>query len=113
MMLQPEPIWMSCYFFSKKKPHKFNLRLTTMCVTNGYTEVLEWWKETEIVELFGIAVQSPQRMVRMLDCLYEIGYQQAASYVKDALEILIVHWAASGGMIDVATRVGSGLRHAW
>ncbi len=23
-----------------------------MCVTNGYTEVLEWWKETEIVELF-------------------------------------------------------------
>ncbi len=67
-----------------------------MCVTNGYTEVLEWWKETEIVELFGIAVQSPQRMVRMLDCLYEIGYQQAASYVKDALEILIVHWA--GGM---------------
>ncbi len=67
-----------------------------MCVTNGYTEVLEWWKETEIVELFGIAVQSPQRMVRMLDCLYEIGYQQAASYVKDALEILIVHWAAKG-----------------
>jgi hypothetical protein len=40
-------------------------------------------------------------MVRMLDCLYEIGYQQEASYVKDALEILIVHWAASGGMIDV------------
>jgi hypothetical protein len=72
-----------------------------MCVTTGYTEVLEWWKEMEIVELFGIAVQSPQWMVRMLDCLYEIGYQQAASYVKDALEILIVHWAASGGMIDV------------
>jgi hypothetical protein len=40
-------------------------------------------------------------MVRMLDCLYEIRYQQAASYVKDALKILIVHLAASGGMIDV------------
>ncbi len=74
-----------------------------MCVTNGYTEVLEWWKETEIVELFGIAVQSPQRMVRMLDCLYEIGYQQAASYVKDALEILIVHWAEKWLQGDGAT----------
>jgi hypothetical protein len=31
-----------------------------MCLTNGYTEVLEWWKEMEIVELFGVAVQSPQ-----------------------------------------------------
>jgi hypothetical protein len=88
-------------FLLKKKPRKFNLRFTTMCVTNCYTKVLEWWKEMELVELFGIAVQSPQRMVRMLDCLYEIGYQQAASYVKHALEILIVDWAASGGMIDV------------
>jgi hypothetical protein len=83
MMLRPEPIWMSCFFFSQKKTHKFNLRFTTMCVTNGYTEVLEWWKEMELVQLFGITVQSPQRMVRMLDCLYEIGYQQAASYVKE------------------------------
>jgi hypothetical protein len=72
-----------------------------MCVTNGYTEVLEWWKETEIVELFCIAVQSPQRTVRILDCLYDIGYQQASSDLKEILEILIVHWAASGGMIDV------------
>jgi hypothetical protein len=88
------------FFLLKKEPHEFNLRFTTMCVTNGYTKVLEWWKEMELVELFGIAVQSPQWMVRMLDCLYEIGYQHAASYVKDALEILKVHLAASGGMID-------------
>jgi hypothetical protein len=89
------------FFLLKKKPHEFNLRFTTMCVTNGYTKVLEWWKETELVKLFGVTVQSPQWTVRMLDCLHEIGYQQAASYVKDALQILIVHWAASGGMIDV------------
>jgi hypothetical protein len=48
------------YFLLKKKPHKFNLRFTTMCVTNGYTEVLEWWKETELVEHFGVAVHSGQ-----------------------------------------------------
>jgi hypothetical protein len=88
-------------FLLKKKPRQLNLRFTTMCVTHGYTKVLEWWKETEIGELSGVAVQSPQRTVRMLDCLYEIGCQQAASYVKDALEILIVHWAARGGMVDV------------
>jgi hypothetical protein len=89
------------FFLLTKKPHEFNLRFTTMCVTNGYTEVLEWWKEMELVEFFGVAVQSPQRTVRMLDCLYEIGYQQAASYVKEVLEKLIIHWASSGGMIDV------------
>jgi tRNA A37 methylthiotransferase MiaB len=60
------------YFLLKKKPLEFNFRFTTMCVTNGYTEVLEWWKETELVEHLGIAVQSQQW--RMLDCLYEIGY---------------------------------------
>jgi hypothetical protein len=37
----------------------------------------------------------------MLDCLYDIGYQQASSDFKEILEILIVHWAASGGMIDI------------
>jgi predicted AAA+ superfamily ATPase len=47
-------------FLLKKKPRQFNLMFTTMCLTNGYTEVLEWWKEMEIVELFGVAVQSPQ-----------------------------------------------------
>jgi hypothetical protein len=46
------------YFLLKKKPHEFNLRFTIMFVTNGYTEVLEWWKEMELVEHFGIAVQS-------------------------------------------------------
>jgi hypothetical protein len=45
-------------FLLKKKPHEFNLRFTTMCVTNGYTKVLEWWKAAELVEQFGIAVQS-------------------------------------------------------
>jgi hypothetical protein len=85
------------FFLLTKKPHEFNLRFTTMCVTYGYTEVLvEWWKEMELVELFGVAVQSPQCWtVRMLDCLYEIGYQQAASYMKDVLEKLIIHWASS------------------
>jgi hypothetical protein len=64
-------LYASCLFFLlKKKPHEFNLRFTTMCVTNGNTKVLEWWKEMELVELFGVAVQSPQWMVRMLHCLY-------------------------------------------
>jgi hypothetical protein len=48
-----------------------------MCVTNGYTEVLEWWKEMELVEHFADAVHRGQW--RMLDCLCEIGYQQASS----------------------------------
>ena len=33
------------FFLLKKKPREFNLRLMTICVTNGYTEILEWWKE--------------------------------------------------------------------
>jgi hypothetical protein len=44
-------------FLLKKKPHNFILRFTTMCVTNGYIEVLEWWKAAELVEQFGITVQ--------------------------------------------------------
>jgi hypothetical protein len=40
----------------------------------------------ELVELFGIAVQSPQWMARTLDCLFEIGYQHASSYVKEILK---------------------------
>jgi hypothetical protein len=48
------------FFLLKKKPHEFNLRFTTMFVTNGYTEVLEWWKAAELLEHFVIAVQSQQ-----------------------------------------------------
>jgi hypothetical protein len=36
-------------FIFNKKPNKFNLSFTTMCVAKGYIEVLEWWKQTECV----------------------------------------------------------------
>ena len=58
-------------FLLKKKPNEFNLSFTRMCVTKGYIEVLEWWKEMELVELFCNAVYSGQW--RMLDSLYENG----------------------------------------
>ena len=31
-----------------------------MCVTKGYIEVLDWWKEMELIELFSIAAHSGQ-----------------------------------------------------
>jgi hypothetical protein len=29
----------------KKKPNEFDLSFTRMCASEGYIEVVEWWKE--------------------------------------------------------------------
>ncbi len=39
-------------FLLKKKPNEFDLRFTRMCASEGYVEVMEWWKEMELIELF-------------------------------------------------------------
>ena len=69
-----------------------------MCVREGFIEVMEWWKQTELIELFIEAAYSGQW--RMLDSLYENEYQQAPSNLKEFLKQRIVNWAASGGQID-------------
>jgi hypothetical protein len=46
------------YFLLNKKPHKFNLNFSRRGVTNGYIEVVEWWKQMELVELFTKALYS-------------------------------------------------------
>jgi hypothetical protein len=78
-----------------KKPTKFDLGFTRMCACEGYVEVLEWWKETE---LFIGAANCGQ--LRMLDKLYENEYQQASSDLKEFLKGSMVNWAACGGQID-------------
>jgi hypothetical protein len=85
-------------FILKRKPKEFNLSFTRMCISNGFIEVLEWWKQMEFVELFTKALYSEQR--GMLDSLYENGYHQAPSHLKEILKETIVNWAASGGQID-------------
>jgi hypothetical protein len=94
-------------FIFNKKPNDFNLSFTTMCVAKGYTEVLEWWKQTELVELFCDAAYSEQW--RMMDSLYMNGWQQTPSVLKEK----IVNWAAGGGHINALEWLGSGLRNAW
>jgi hypothetical protein len=37
-------------FLLKKIPNKFNLSFTKMCVKEGFIEVVDWWKEVELVE---------------------------------------------------------------
>jgi hypothetical protein len=69
-----------------------------MCVREAFIEVLEWWKQTELIELFPNSAYSGQW--RMLDGLYKNGYQQAPSNLKEILKQMIVNWAASGGQID-------------
>jgi hypothetical protein len=86
-------------FLLKKIPNEFNLSFTKMCVREGFIEVVGWWKEVELVELFSEAAYSGQR--RMLDNLYNNEYQQASSDLKAFLREMIVHWAASAGQIDV------------
>jgi hypothetical protein len=81
-----------------KKPTKFNMSLTRICVREGFIEVLEWWKQTELIELFIEAAYSGQW--RMLDSLYKNENQQEPSNLKELLEQMIVNWAASGGQID-------------
>jgi hypothetical protein len=84
-------------FLLKKKPNEFDLSFTRMCASKGYVEVMEWWKETELIELFIGAAYTGQ--LRMLDKLYENQYQQASSNLKEFLNGSIVNWAACGGQI--------------
>ncbi len=86
-------------FLFKKKPNEFNLGFTRMCACKGYIEVMEWWKETELRELFIGAANCGQ--LKMLDKLYENEYQQASSDLKEFLNGSIVNWAVIGGQIDV------------
>jgi hypothetical protein len=72
------------YFTLKRKPKEFNLSLTRMCISNGYIEVLEWCKQMELVKLFTKALYSEQW--GMLDSLYENGYHQAPSHLKEILK---------------------------
>jgi hypothetical protein len=81
-----------------KKPTKFDLGFTRMCACKGYIEVLEWWKESELIDLFIGAENCGQ--LRMLDKLYENEYQQATSDLREFLNGSIVNWAACGRQID-------------
>ena len=76
--------WELLDFLLKKIPNEFNLSLTKMCVREGFIEVVDWWKEVELVELFLEAVYSGQR--RMLDNLCNNEYQQASSDLKEFFE---------------------------
>lgn len=69
-----------------------------MCVREGFIEVINWWNEEELIQLFIEAARSGQ--LRMLDKLYNNEYQQASSDLKDFLREMIVNWAASAGQID-------------
>jgi hypothetical protein len=90
--------WELLDFLLDKKPSQFDLRFTRMCVREGFIEVINWWNEEELIQLFIEAARSGQ--LRMLDKLYEKEYQQASSDLKEFLKPLIVHWAASAGQID-------------
>jgi hypothetical protein len=90
--------WELLEFVLKKKPNQFDLSFTKTCANEGYIEVLEWWKEMELIELFIAAAYGGQW--RVLEKLYENEYQQASSDFKEFLNKRIVNWAASGRQID-------------
>ncbi len=69
-----------------------------MCVREGFIEALEWWKDVELIVLFADIALSGQW--RMLDSLYDNGYQQAPYALKQILNETIVKWAAGDGIID-------------
>jgi hypothetical protein len=68
-------------FIFNKKPNEFNLSFTRMCIAKGYIEVLEWWKQMELVVLFCNAAYRGQW--RMMDSLYMNGWQQTPSILKE------------------------------
>jgi hypothetical protein len=90
--------WELLDFLLKKIPNEFNLSFTKMCVREGFIEVMDWWKEVELLELFSEAAYSGRW--RMLDNLYNNEYQQASSDLKEFLREMIVNWEASAGQID-------------
>jgi hypothetical protein len=75
-----------------------------MCVREGFIEVMNWWKQTELIELFIEAAYSGQW--RMLDNLYKNEYQLVPSTLKELLKQRIVDLAASGGQIDALEWLG-------
>jgi hypothetical protein len=50
------------YFIFNKKPDEFDLSFTKLCVTEGFIEALEWWKNAEMFALFAEAAYSGQAM---------------------------------------------------
>jgi hypothetical protein len=44
--------WELLDFLLNKKLNEFDLSFTTMCARDGFIEVLEWWKQMELIELF-------------------------------------------------------------
>jgi hypothetical protein len=86
------------FFILTKKPNEFDLSFSRMCVREGFIEVMDWLKQTELIELFIEAVYSGQW--RMLDNLYENEYQLVPSNLKQFFKQRIVDLAASGGQID-------------
>ncbi len=58
-------------FVFNKKPNKFNFSFTRMCIAKGYIEVLEWWKQLELVALFCNATYNGQWEI--MESLYKNG----------------------------------------
>jgi hypothetical protein len=81
--------WELLDFLLDKKPSQFDLRFTRMCIREGFIEVMDWWKEVELIELIRETAYSGRW--RMLDNLYNNEYQQASSDLKAFLRDMIVH----------------------
>ncbi len=62
------------YFIFNQKPNEFNLSFTRMCISKGYFYALNWWKETELLELFCDAAYNGQ--CKILEVLQNDGWQQ-------------------------------------
>jgi hypothetical protein len=82
------------YFIFNQKPNEFNLSFTTMCISKGYFYALNWWKETELLELFCNAAYNGQ--CKILEVLKNDGWQQRPPH----LERNAVNSAAHGGHIN-------------
>jgi hypothetical protein len=50
--------WELLDFLLQKKPNQFDLSFTKICVREGFIEVMDWWKEVELIELIREAVYS-------------------------------------------------------
>jgi hypothetical protein len=73
---------------------------TRMCIAGGHIEVMEWWKQRELIEVFCDAAYFGQW--QRLDSMYKNRLQQKHPILKES----IINLAASGGQID-------GLEWAW
>jgi hypothetical protein len=98
-------------FILDKKLDEFDLSFTKLCVREGFIEALEWWKNAELFALFAEPAYSGQW--RMLDNLYENGYQQIPYASKQILNEMIVNWAAGDGIIDTLEWAQDQGMHGW